>query len=391
LHLVKSAQVLVGGARHLALVPDTAAERLPWPSPLTDGVEQVLAHQGRRVCVLASGDPFFFGVGVTLMRHVKPEEVLCVPAPSAFSLAASRLCWDLQGCTTLSLHGRPLSRIIPHLQPGARILALSWDGETPGRVASLLRERGMSQSRITVCEALGGPRERLVGATASTLQPGPFDPLNTLAIEVVAGPGARVLPLAPGLPDALFENDGQITKREIRAMTLAALAPLQGQRLWDIGAGSGSVGIEWMLRHPANRAIAIEPRPDRAARIARNALSLGVPDLAIVEGSAPAALPDLARPDAVFVGGGGTDPAVLDAAWAALPEGGRLVVNAVTLETQGDLMRRYQSLGGDLMSVQVARADPVGPFHGWRPAMPVVQWSVVKPWADAREIGGDAR
>ncbi|MCP8939827.1 precorrin-6y C5,15-methyltransferase (decarboxylating) subunit CbiE [Alsobacter sp. SYSU M60028] len=376
--LLSQAELVVGGERHLGLAGSFPGERMAWPSPLTDGIPAILARRGRPVCVLATGDPFFFGVGATLMRHVDPAEMLCLPAPSAFSLAAARLGWALQDCAPVSLHGRSFERIVPLLQPGARILALSWDETTPGRLAALLRERGLGGSRLVVCEALGGPRERILDATADSFD-AEVDPLNTVGLEVVAAPGARVLPLASGIPDSLFEHDGQITKREVRAITLSALAPRQGELLWDVGAGSGSVGIEWMLRHPANRAIAVEPRPDRAARIARNAAALGTPDLRIVQGAAPAALAGLPAPDAVFVGGGGTDPAVIDAAWSALSAGGRLVVNAVTLETQADLIARQARWGGELVSIQLARADAVGGFRGWRPAMPVAQWSVEKP------------
>ena len=376
---IERAELVVGGARHLALAEGVGAgQRMAWPSPLTDAIPRLLEWKGRPVCVLASGDPFLYGVGVTLAAHVPAEEMICLPAPSAFSLAAARLGWPLQECALVSLHGRAFERIVPQLQPGARILALSWDGTTPGRLASFLTGRRMGRSRLVVLEAMGGTRERVTAAAAETFALAEVDPLNLVALEIVAERDAPVLSLAAGLPDVWFENDGQITKREIRAMTLSALAPRQGQLLWDVGAGSGSVGIEWMLRHPAMRAIAVETRPDRAARIHRNALALGAPGLEIREGEAPAALAGLPTPDAVFIGGGATDPAVLDAAWAALPEGGRFVVNAVTLETQAELMRRHAVLGGDLVSVQIARADAVGPFHGWRPAMPVVQWAITK-------------
>jgi precorrin-6Y C5,15-methyltransferase (decarboxylating) len=381
--LISQAELVVGGERHLAFANDIGGERLVWPSPLTDAIPGIMAWRGRRVCVLASGDPFFYGVGATLMRHFDPAEMVCIPAPSAFSLAASRLGWGLQDCALVSLHGRSFERIVPLLQPGARILALSWDETTPAHLASFLTERGMGRSRLVVCERMGGPHERVLDAQAAGFAGGPLDPLNTVALEIVADRRALVLPLASGLPDDLFEHDGQITKREIRAVTLSALAPRQGELLWDIGAGSGSVGIEWMLRHPANRAIAIDPRADRAARAARNAASLGVPDLQIVNAAAPAALEGLPPPDAIFVGGGGTDPAVLDAAWAGLRPGGWLVVNAVTLETQAELMRRHVDLGGELVSMQIARADRVGPHHGWRAAMPIVQWSIVKPGEQA--------
>jgi len=376
---LEQAEFVAGGARHLALLGPTQAQTLAWPSPLEAGFAEVLARRGRPTCILASGDPFHYGVGAMAMRHLPAQEMRCLPAPSAFSLICARLGWPQQDCALLSLHGRPMERLAPHLQPGARILALTWDGQTPRKVAERMTALGMGGSRLIVCEAMGGPRERRIEASAADFKE-EVEALNTLAIEVVADRGARILPLASGLPDDLFEHDKQITKREVRAITLSTLAPRRGELLWDIGAGSGSISIEWMLRHPANRAIAIETRADRAARIGRNALELGVPELRIVEGAAPDALQGLPTPDAIFIGGGGTDAGVLDAAWAALPEGGRLVVNAVTLETQGEIMRRHVAMGGDLIKIEIARADPVGPFHGWRAAMPVMQWSIARGW-----------
>jgi precorrin-6Y C5,15-methyltransferase (decarboxylating) len=376
--LVADASVVWGGARHLALAADLVREGRAWPSPLADAIPDLIAMRGRPVCVLASGDPFHYGIGATLAAHVDPAEMLVSPAPSAFALAAGRLGWPVQDTACLSVHGRALERTVPHLQPGARLLLLSWDGSTPARLAALLAARGFGPSRMTVLEAMGGPRERIRTATAAGFGLDGVDPLNTVAIEVVAEPGAMVLPLVPGLPDAMFESDGQLTKREIRAMTLAALAPRRGELLWDVGAGSGSVGIEWMLCHPSLRTIAIEARADRAARAVRNALALGVPDLRLVEGEAPAALAGLPAPDAVFVGGGAGDPGVLDAVWAALRPGGRLVVNAVSIETEAILSERFRRHGGELVRVQVSRADRVGGMHGWRSAMPVTRWAVTK-------------
>ena len=374
---LEQAEFIAGGARHLALLGPTKAQTMAWPSPLEAGFAEVLSRRGRPTCILASGDPFHYGVGAMAMRHLPAQEMRCLPAPSAFSLICARLGWAQQDCALLSLHGRPMERLAPHLQPGARILALTWDGRTPRLVAERLTALGMGRSRLAVFEAMGGPRERRIEACAADFRD-EVDALNTLAIEVVADRGARILPLSSGLPDDFFEHDNQITKREVRAITLSTLAPRRGEVLWDIGAGSGSISIEWMLRHPANRAIAIETRADRAARIARNALELGAPELRVVEGAAPDALKGLPTPDAIFIGGGGTDAGVLDAAWSALPEGGRLVVNAVTLETQAEIMRRHVAMGGELTKIEIARADPVGPFHGWRAAMPVMQWSIVK-------------
>ena len=376
--LIAQAELLVGGARHLALAGPTAARTLAWPSPIEAAIPRILAHKGKPTCVLASGDPFFYGVGALLMRHVPASEMICHPAPSAFSLAAARLGWSLQDCACVSLHGRALEAVFAHLQPGARLLALAWDGETAAKLARALTARGMGGSKLTICEAMGGPNERLRGARASEFGFADIADLNTIALEVDAEPGARIIPRASGLPDDWYEHDGQLTKREIRAMTLAALAPRRGELLWDIGAGSGSVAIEWMLGDPANRALAIEANAARASRIARNALHLGAPALAIVGGRAPACREGLARPDAIFVGGGASAADLLDHAFAALAPGGRLVVNAVTLEGQAELSARYLRLGGDLTQIQIARADPIGRFRGWRATLPVVQWRVEK-------------
>jgi precorrin-6Y C5,15-methyltransferase (decarboxylating) len=277
----------------------------------------------------------------------------------------------------VTLHGRALERIVPWLQPRARILALSWDETTPRLLAGLLVRHGFGDTRITVCEAMGGPRERLRQAIAGDFALEGVDRLNLVALELTDAARGRVIPLAAGLPDAWFEHDGQLTKQDVRAVTLAALAPRRGELLWDIGAGSGSVGIEWMLTCSANRAVAIERDPVRAGRIVRNAAALGVPDLCVVEGRAPDALVGLPPPDAVFIGGGATG--TIDPAWAALRGGGRLVVNGVTIETQAELIRRFKTLGGSLKTIQIAHADPVGGFHAMRPAMAVTQWSVVKP------------
>jgi precorrin-6Y C5,15-methyltransferase (decarboxylating) len=373
------AEFVIGGARHLALAAPLSGRTLAWPSPFVDGYPLILARRGQPTCVLATGDPFHYGVGAELARLVPAEEIACFPQASAFSLAAARLGWSLPDCDCVSLHGRPLERIIPHLQPGARILALSWDGSTPGKLADLLTVRGFGASMITVCEAMGGPGERINRAIAAEFTIAEIDPLNTVAVEVVAARDARVVTLAPGLPDAFFENDGQLTKAEIRALTLAALAPKAGELLWDIGAGAGSIGIEWCLRHPRNRCIGIEDCAYRAERARRNALELGATLLDIRIARAPEALTDLPTPDAIFVGGGASEAGVFDAAWAALKSGGRLVINGVTLETETLLGALYAQHGGTMRRLAISRLEPVGGMHGWRAAMPVTQWVVTKP------------
>ena len=376
--LLAQAQLVVGGARHLALAGPLAAKTMTWPSPMAAAIPEILARRGSPVCVLASGDPFFYGAGSLLSAHVRPEEMQCLPAPSAFSLAAARLNWSLQECCLVSLHGREFERIIPALQPHAKILCLSWDETTPPRLAKLLCEKGLGPSRIIVMEAMGGPRERLRESTTQAFGMEGIDPLNLVAIEIAATAQSQILPVASGLADSWFETDGQLTKWEVRAVALSSLAPRRGELLWDVGAGSGSVAIEWLLCHPANRAIAIESRADRASRITRNALSLGVPQLEIITGKAPEAFANLPQPQAIFVGGGGGDTKLLDSAYAALPSGGRLVVNAVTIETEAELISRFKALGGGLLRIEIAHADPLGSFHGWRPALPVTQWSVKK-------------
>ena len=377
--LVMEAELVVGGERHLALVaPLLRGERLSWPRPIEAAYEPILARRGRPVVVLASGDPFHFGVGKQLAALVSADELVCLPHASAFSLAAARMGWALQDTAMISLHGRALAGVIRHLQPGARILALAWDGSTPSQLAKLLSERGFGASTLTVLERMGGPSERRRMATAESFALDDVDSLNTIAVEVAAGPNAQIIPLAAGLDDDLFENDGQLTKREVRAIVLSSLAPRHGELLWDIGLGAGSVAIEWMLCHPSLRAIGIEQRPERAARAARNAAALGAPDLQIVTGQAPDALKDLPAPDAIFLGGGLSD-GVFEAAWSALKPGGRMVANAVTIEGELGLFAAFHRHGGELSRLAITRMQPVGSLHGWRPAMPVTHWRIVKP------------
>jgi len=377
---VEGAEIVFGGKRHLALAAQIirGAAR-PWTNPFEQGVDDVLAHRRQQVCVLASGDPFVYGVGSVLARRVPPEEMLVLPAPSAFSLAAARLGWALPEIALVSLHGRALDLIRPHLQPGAKVLALTSDGEGPAALARLITASGFGGSRFIVLEALGGPREKTRVTTAATFDLSDVDALNTVAVEVVAQAGSRVLARAPGLPDVMFEHDGQLTKREIRAVTLSALAPRRGELLWDVGAGAGSVAIEWMLADTSMRAVAIEARADRAARIRRNAATFGVPGLEVMKGEAPGALAGIERPDAIFVGGGADDRGVLDTAIAALAPGGRIVVNAVTLATEALLIERHAAVGGELIRIAISRAGAIGRTNAWRPAFPVTQWVWAKP------------
>lgn len=378
--LIANAEVVFGGERHLRLVRGmNLAEQRRWQSPIETSIEEVARLRGRkRVCVLASGDPFHYGIGATLARRIPAVEMLVITSPSSFSLAAARMGWPLQDVTTLSLHGRPIELVLPHMHPGRKILALTSDETEPARISGLLTEAGFGRSAVTVLDALGGPHEKVRTTPAQSFDIESISPLNVLAIDILADENARIVPLTPGLPDDWFDHDGQITKREIRALTLSALAPRRGELLWDIGAGSGSVGIEWMLSDPSLSAIAIEADPIRSARIANNAALTGVPGLTIRVGRAPQVLEKLEQPDAIFIGGGGTEDGVVDAAIAALRPGGRLVANAVTLEMEALLALLHQQMGGSLTRIQIARAEPLGTMSGWRPAMPVTQWVWVK-------------
>lgn len=367
------AELVMGPARHLALLPAITCVTMEWPVPFADGIALLMQHRGQRVVMLVSGDPFWFGAGTSVIRHLDQGEWVAISAPSTFTLAAARLGWSLQDVACLGLHAAPLERLKPHLAPGQRILALLRDGDAVAALADYLTGQGFGASMLHVMEALGGPRERMRGVTAEALA---FtDIAHPVAVGIDCAGHGEALPLTAGRPDHWFVSDGQITKRPVRALTLSALAPRGGELLWDIGAGSGSVGIEWLLAHPANRACAIEADPVRADRARANAVALGVDQLKVFIGRAPDALPDGPAPDAVFIGGGLSE-ALLDTLWAGLPAGTRLVANAVTLESEALLTRWHGQKGGSLLRIELADAAPLGNRHGWRARYPVVQWSV---------------
>ncbi|MFT8931841.1 MAG: precorrin-6y C5,15-methyltransferase (decarboxylating) subunit CbiE [Acetobacter syzygii] len=378
--LIAQADYVFGGARHLALVaPLPQGQCTAWPTPFSAGVQQVLALRGRSVVVLASGDPFFYGVGGVFARSLDAHEMICLPAPSSVALACARLGWAQEQCQVVSVCGRPMERVRPFLQPRSRLLVLSANAQTPHELAQWLVLLGLGQVQCCVMEALGGRNERCRHFIAQDGPPADVGALNLLALELPANVAAQCLPQCSGLPDSCFEHDGQLTRQEIRAVTLSALAPRGGEILWDIGGGAGSVSIEWMLSAPGCRAITIESAPERVARIARNALALGVPDLQVVHARAPDGLAGLETPDAIFVGGGGSRTGVLEQAWAALRPGGRIVVNAVVVETEMRLVQAMQEWGGRMVRFSVARLDGVGSFHAFRPAMTVTQWVAEKP------------
>ncbi len=368
------AELVMGAARHRALVPGLRCEWIEWPVPFADGIPLLLAQRGQRVVLLASGDPFWFGAGSSVTRHLARDEWVAHPAPSSFALAAARLGWALQETICLGLHAAPIERLRPHLAPGQRLLVLVRDGAAAGMLAGYCAALGFGPSTLHILEALNGPRERVRRTLASDFALD--DVAHPVAVGIdVAGEGA-VLPLVSGRDDAWFASDGQLTKRAIRALTLSTLAPRPGELLWDIGAGSGSIGIEWLLAHPANRAVAIEADPVRADRARANALALGVDRLRVETGRAPACLP-VDAPDAVFVGGG-LSQALLDTLWTCIPGGTRLVANAVTLESEALLASWQAARGGALLRIELADAVPLGQRHGWRSRYPVVQWSVTR-------------
>ena len=377
---LEAAELVFGARRHLRLLPPLSAEVREWPVPFAEGIPRLLAERGRRVVMLVSGDPFWFGAGATLSRHLAPGEWQSLPAPSTFSLAAGRLGWSLEACTCLGLHAKPMTRIRPYLQQNRHVLVLLRDGNAVHELAGLLVRFGFGGSRLHVLEALGGDDERLRSMRADAGLPGDIAHPVAVGLEV-AGEGPA-LPLTPGLPDTLFEHDGQLTKQVVRAMTLAALAPRAGERLWDIGTGSGSMAIEWLLVHPENRAVAFECHAERAARARRNADSLGVDWLEVVEGDAMAmleggALADAPAPEAVFIGGG-LSQTLLEALWQRLPTGVRVVANAVTLESEALLAEWQRRAGGELLRIELSSAAPLGNRRGWKAGYPIVQWRVTR-------------
>ena len=369
------AALVMGAARHLALLPDLPCEVVEWPVPFADGIALLLAQRGRRVVMLASGDPFWFGAGSSVARHLARQEWRALPAPSSFSQAAAALGWPLEQVTCLGLHAAPLSRLRPHLAQGARVLVLVRDGAAVGEVAGYLTGLGFGTSTLHVMEALGGPRERL-----RSMQAGGYalsDVCHPVAVALEVAGAGRALPVVAGRADGFFDHDGQITKQAVRALSLAALAPVPGELLWDIGLGSGSVSIEWLLAHPRLEAIGFEADPVRAARALRNAASLGVDRLRVVEARAPAGLEGQPLPDAVFIGGGLSDGLLRDL-WRILPQGVRVVANAVTLDSEALLAQWHAQAGGTLTRLELSEATPLGRKRGWRAAYPIVQWRVVR-------------
>jgi precorrin-6B C5,15-methyltransferase / cobalt-precorrin-6B C5,C15-methyltransferase len=380
---VASAELLYGGARHLALVPTAVspAVRIAWPSPMAPAMQQILMeYRGKKmITVLASGDPMLHGVGVPLTRDLAAGEFRIIPQVSAFSLACARLGWPMAETNLITLVNRPVEQLLRHLYPGERLVIFSEDGSTPAIVARLLTEFGYGPSKIDVFENLGGCSERNTSGLAASWRKDQCGKLNLMAVLCALDTTAQTLSLASGLPDDAFDTDGQLTKREVRAVTLARLAPLPNQILWDVGAGTGSIGIEWMRIHPSCSCIAFEAREDRAARIRLNAARLGVPALKVIEGTAPAAFAGVRAPDVIFLGGSVDDDHLFDACWAALPRGGRLVANGVTLQSESRLAARHALHGGDLVRMMIARTDRIGDSLGWRPMMPITQWTVIKP------------
>ncbi|MEM6276031.1 MAG: precorrin-6y C5,15-methyltransferase (decarboxylating) subunit CbiE [Pseudomonadota bacterium] len=374
--IVEAAEVIVGGERHHVLSDAVTAERVAWPSPFDALIATLQSFKGRRVVVLATGDPLWFSVGARIGREIAPDEITYHPQLSAFQLAAARLGWSMADVEQLTVHGRPVEQMIAFIQPGARLLILTTGAETPGQIARFLTERGFGASPMTVLAAMGGEDEARFDGTAESWSH-EVPAFNTLAVDCLASPDAALLPRVPGLSDDLFTSDGTMTKQEVRAATLAKLMPMRGALLWDIGTGCGSVAIEWMRAARYARAIGIEPRADRRAMAAENALALGAPRLELIDGRVPEALDGLEAPDAVFIGGGLSE-AVFEAAFSALRPLGRLVANAVTLESEAVLIALHRSHGGQLVKLQVNRAEPVGGLTGWRPLMPVIQWSLVK-------------
>ena len=363
----------MGPPRHLSLLRDNGAERIEWPVPFSDGLPLLQNLRGQHTVVLASGDPFWFGAGSVIARNFNAGEWTALPGQSTFSLAAARLGWPLESTPTFGLHAAPLTRLRPHLSSGLHAIVLLRDGKTVAELATYLTETGFADSALHVMQALGGPRENVQTVNLTEALLGTFDHPVCVGLRI-KGAG-RAFPRASGKPDDIFETDGQITKRPIRALTLSALAPQRGEHLWDIGGGTGSISIEWLMCDPTLTATTVEPRADRAERIRRNADALGQDRLNILHGTAPDVLNGLTPPDVVFIGGGlGTE--LLAWLHQTLPPGTRLLANAVTLESEAVLTQWHEKLGGELLRINLAHSAPLGPRRGWKSAYPVVQWSV---------------
>jgi precorrin-6B C5,15-methyltransferase / cobalt-precorrin-6B C5,C15-methyltransferase len=377
--LVDRSSVIVGGKRHLSMLdPSDDRAQIVWTSPIEETIDLILKHRGTPVCVLASGDPLCYGIGVTLLRYISISEMTILPAPSTFSLICAKLGWSLTDVETLSLCGRSPDLLAGILAPDAKLAILSANASTPQIVADLLIKRGYGDSRLTVFEHLGGESERSISDLARSWSKTDVAALNAIAVECTIDAGTTPLNRLAGLPDGAYHHDGQLTKREVRAITLAALAPMPGELLWDVGAGCGSIGIEWLRTHRSCQAIAIEQHDRRLQFIADNMAALGTPHLQLVRGKAPAALQDLPTPDAIFIGGGTTVAGLLDSCWTALRSGGRLVANAVTVESELQLLDWHRQVGGELTRIAIQRTQPIGDFIGWKPLIPVTQLVAVK-------------
>lgn len=378
---LRGAEVVIGADRHHRLTSDIKAERIAWPSPFDALIGTIAGLAGRQVAVLATGDPLWYSVGARIARAFDPSETLFHPQISAFQRVACKLGWSLADLETLTVHGRPVEQVVPFIQPGLRWIVLTTGEDTPAEIARLLAERGFGPSRLHVFAELGGAEEAYFSATAEEWR-GRVPPFNTMAVECIAGPTARIASHMPGLPDEAFQSDGVMTKSEVRALALSRLMPMRGQLLWDIGCGSGSVAIEWMRAARDAAAIGIDHNPARLALAAANAARLGAPRLELIEGEAPAALADLPAPDAVFFGGA-INEATIRAAWERLKPAGRVVANAVSLEGEAVLVGMQEALGGELVRIGIERAEPLGERTGFRPLRRVTMWSAVKP------VGGE--
>jgi len=389
--LLYESEIVLGGERHLKMLPkDWEGERIVWSSPIREAVSKIVSWRPedsasvQKVAIMASGDPLCYGIATKLLRHLPIEEIWIKPALTTFSLMCSRIGWSLPDVETLTIHGRPLEMLHPFVQPGAKLLVLSKGEESPEQAAKLLCARGFGKSIITVLEHLGGRKERQFSGPADSWNHPEGAALNAMAIECIPESNATILSRIPGLPDEAFFHDGQLTKREIRAVSLSRLMPVVDQVLWDVGAGCGSVAIEWMRTSPRCRAVAIEKSKSRLKLIEQNSQELGVPMLRIVPGSAPEVLADLPAPDAIFIGGGLSSGNLLQTCWNALKPGGRLVANAVTLEGEQKLLQwKNENAGksganGDLTRLSISRAEKIGKFQGWKEMRSVIQLVVIK-------------
>ncbi|MBX7145930.1 MAG: precorrin-6y C5,15-methyltransferase (decarboxylating) subunit CbiE [Alphaproteobacteria bacterium] len=377
-HALHHAEIVVAAQKYHDYFPELKTERWIWRRPLKRTLDALEKVRGKKVVVLATGDPMWFGVGVSLSKRFLPHEMSIIPGISAFSLVCARLGWSISTTVCITMHGRPINQLVNFLAPHQRLILLSHDQTTPSKIANLLTERGYGSSKMIVFSDMNSLSEKYIEGLAKNNNFLDCSDFNTIAIECSEGEVNSLMPLTIGLPDDVFHHDGQLTKYKIRTLTLSALMPMPNQTLWDIGAGCGSISIEWARYHSTMKSYAIEKNEKRCQFIKENSDSFGLSNIDILSGTAPEILNNLEKPDAIFIGGGLLEKNMIDICWQALKKSGRLVINTVTIESEQEILKIYKNLGGKLSKISIEQPDLLGELTVWRKSMPVTQLTVIK-------------